>query len=122
MLQEKYGFKAVVYKPAGFENKQAYKAVHGVDLPIRDIEEYDRICKVSPIPISPSSSPTLLFLTARDTRFQEATRFQEERDARFQKALILASQKTRDPAIRERVRSGGGARELVVWEDGHLAG
>eukprot|EP00884_Botryococcus_braunii_P008817 jgi/Botrbrau1/17937/Bobra.50_1s0033.2 len=47
-LEEKYGFKAKVFKPAGFEDKEAYKAVHGVDLPIRDIEEYDRICKVEP--------------------------------------------------------------------------
>jgi hypothetical protein len=43
--QEKYGFKARVYHAAGFETLEDYKKVHGSDLFIRDVEEYDRICK-----------------------------------------------------------------------------
>ena len=45
-MQEKYGFKARVYHAAGFETLEDYKRVHGSDLFIRDVEEYDRICKV----------------------------------------------------------------------------
>ena len=45
-LQEKYGFKARAYHAQGFEDLAAYKKVHGSDLFIRDVEEYDRICKV----------------------------------------------------------------------------
>lgn len=44
--QEKYGFKARVYHARDFEDVAAYKKVHGSDLFIRDVEEYDRICKV----------------------------------------------------------------------------
>ncbi len=46
-VQEKYGFKARTYQAAGFANVAEYKKVHGSDLFIRDIEEYDRICKVT---------------------------------------------------------------------------
>ena len=45
-MQEKYGFKARTYNAAGFANVAEYKKVHGSDLFIRDIEEYDKICKV----------------------------------------------------------------------------
>ncbi|KAK9916259.1 hypothetical protein WJX75_000636 [Coccomyxa subellipsoidea] len=47
-LEEKYGFKARVFQAAGFTNVAEFKKVHGSDLFIRDIEEYDRICKVEP--------------------------------------------------------------------------
>ena len=46
-MQEKYGFRARTYQAAGFANVAEYKKVHGSDLFIRDIEEYDKICKVS---------------------------------------------------------------------------
>lgn len=46
-MQAKYGFKARTYQAAGFANVAEYKKVHGSDLFIRDIEEYDKICKVS---------------------------------------------------------------------------
>ena len=48
LVQEKYGFKARVYQAAGFTNVAEFKKTHGSDLFIRDIDEYDRICKVSP--------------------------------------------------------------------------
>ena len=44
--RRKYGFKALEYHAKGFEDKAAYKKVHGSDLYIVDIDEYDRICKV----------------------------------------------------------------------------
>ncbi len=47
--QEKYGFKAHVFQAAGFTNVAEFKKEHGSDLFIRDIEEYDRICKVRPV-------------------------------------------------------------------------
>ena len=46
-MQEKYGFRARTYQAAGFANVAEYKKVHSSDLFIRDIEEYDKICKVS---------------------------------------------------------------------------
>lgn len=46
-MQEKYGFRARTYQAAGFANVAEYKKVHGSDLFITDIEEYDKICKVS---------------------------------------------------------------------------
>ena len=46
LLQEKYGFKARTYNAAGFADVAEYKKVHGSDLFITDIEEYDKICKV----------------------------------------------------------------------------
>ena len=45
-MQEKYSFKARVFQAAGFANLAEYKKVHGSDLFIRDVDEYDRICKV----------------------------------------------------------------------------
>ncbi|EIE26875.1 adenine nucleotide alpha hydrolases-like protein [Coccomyxa subellipsoidea C-169] len=47
-LEEKYNFKASVFQAAGFTNVAEFKKAHGSDLFIRDIEEYDRICKVEP--------------------------------------------------------------------------
>ena len=37
-----------MFQAAGFTNVAEFKKVHGSDLFIRDIEEYDRICKVLP--------------------------------------------------------------------------
>lgn len=48
--QEKYGFKARTYQAAGFASVAEYKKEHGSDLFIRDIEEYDKICKVGRAP------------------------------------------------------------------------
>ena len=48
ILQDKYGFKAREFHAAGFANVAEYKKEHGSDLFIRDIDEYDRICKVLP--------------------------------------------------------------------------
>lgn len=45
-MQDKYGFKAKDFHAAGFANIAEYKKEHGSDLMIRDIEEYDKICKV----------------------------------------------------------------------------
>ena len=50
-MQEKYGFKAREFHAAGFANLAEYKKEHGSDLPIRDIDEYDRICKVMCCPL-----------------------------------------------------------------------
>lgn len=47
-LEGLYGFRAKVFKPAGFANKQEYVKKHGSDLFLRNIDEYDRICKVEP--------------------------------------------------------------------------
>jgi hypothetical protein len=38
-VEERYNFKALYYTPKDFSTFDEYKAVHGVDLPIRDIEE-----------------------------------------------------------------------------------
>ncbi len=48
-MQEKYNFKASVFQAAGFTNVAEFKKAHGSDLFIRDIDEYDRICKVQPL-------------------------------------------------------------------------
>ena len=48
-VQDKYGFKAREFHAAGFANVAEYKKEHGSDLFIRDIDEYDRICKVAPL-------------------------------------------------------------------------
>jgi len=45
-VQEKYGFQAAEFHAKGFANKAEYKAKHGSDLFLTDIDEYDRICKV----------------------------------------------------------------------------
>ena len=45
---EKYGFKAVEFHAKGLADKAEYKAKHGSDLFLTDIDEYDRICKVPP--------------------------------------------------------------------------
>jgi len=45
--QEKYNFKAHTFHAAGFASRDEYRAAHGSDLYMTDIEEYDRICKVS---------------------------------------------------------------------------
>lgn len=45
--QEKYKFKAHVFHAAGFANREEYRAAHGSDLYLTDIEAYDRICKAS---------------------------------------------------------------------------
>eukprot|EP00271_Cylindrocystis_brebissonii_P011921 TRINITY_DN29944_c0_g1_i1.p1 TRINITY_DN29944_c0_g1~~TRINITY_DN29944_c0_g1_i1.p1 ORF type:complete len:351 (-),score=66.84 TRINITY_DN29944_c0_g1_i1:449-1420(-) len=47
-VEEKYGFKAEVFQAAGLANKEEYVEKHGSDLFIRDIDEYDKICKVEP--------------------------------------------------------------------------
>ncbi|EFJ38718.1 hypothetical protein SELMODRAFT_270214 [Selaginella moellendorffii] len=47
-LEDKYGFKARVFHAADFNTKEEYLAKHGSDLYIRDIDEYDKICKVEP--------------------------------------------------------------------------
>ena len=52
-VQEKYGFKAVEFHAKGFADKAEYKAKHGSDLYLTDIDEYDRICKVCPSTLEP---------------------------------------------------------------------
>eukprot|EP00892_Ulva_mutabilis_P000420 jgi/Ulvmu1/10379/UM061_0063.1 len=47
-VEERYGFKAEIFTPKDFPTVEEYTAVHGVDLPIRDTELYDKICKVEP--------------------------------------------------------------------------
>ena len=47
--QEKYNFKAHTFHAAGFANRDEYRAAHGSDLYMTDIEEYDRICKVNDV-------------------------------------------------------------------------
>jgi 3'-phosphoadenosine 5'-phosphosulfate sulfotransferase (PAPS reductase)/FAD synthetase len=37
--EQRYDFKALYYTPKEFKTFAEYSAVHGVDLPIRDIEE-----------------------------------------------------------------------------------
>ena len=48
-VQGKYGFKAVEFHAKGFADKAAYKAKHGSDLYMVDIDEYDKICKVKDV-------------------------------------------------------------------------
>lgn len=50
-VQEKYGFKALEFHAKGFADKAEYKAKHGSDLYLTDIDEYDRICKVTLPPV-----------------------------------------------------------------------
>ncbi len=45
-LQEKYKFKALNFHAKGFANKAEFKAKHGSDLYLVDIDQYDSICKV----------------------------------------------------------------------------
>ena len=45
--QEKYSFKAHDFHAAGFASREEYRAQHGSDLYLVDIELYDQICKVS---------------------------------------------------------------------------
>ncbi|KAK9823415.1 hypothetical protein WJX72_002591 [[Myrmecia] bisecta] len=47
-LETNYSFQAREFHADGFANKAEYKAKHGSDLYITDIDEYDRICKVEP--------------------------------------------------------------------------
>nr|AAT09442.1 phosphoadenosine 5'phosphosulfate reductase [Selaginella lepidophylla] len=47
-VEERYKFKAHVFHAAGFKNREEYVAKHGSDLYIRDVDEYDKICKVEP--------------------------------------------------------------------------
>ena len=49
-LQEKYGFKAHEFHAAGFASAEEYRAAHGSDLFLVDIQLYDNICKVLPRP------------------------------------------------------------------------
>jgi phosphoadenosine phosphosulfate reductase len=39
-VEARYKFKALRYTPKDFSTYEAYKKVHGVDLPLRDIEKY----------------------------------------------------------------------------------
>ncbi|CAI5503415.1 unnamed protein product, partial [Closterium sp. Naga37s-1] len=45
---ERLGFKAEVFQAVGLNSKEEYVKKHGSDLFIRDIDEYDQICKVEP--------------------------------------------------------------------------
>lgn len=46
--EERYGFKSEVFHAADVGSKAEYDDKYGSDLFIRDIDEYDRICKVEP--------------------------------------------------------------------------
>jgi phosphoadenosine phosphosulfate reductase len=47
-VENTYGFKALHYTPKDFKTASEYQAVHGLDLPIRDIEQCaSRSCKCS---------------------------------------------------------------------------
>ena len=52
LSQAKYGFKAHEFHAAGFASKAEYKAKHGSDLFLTDIELYDKICKVHNVHLS----------------------------------------------------------------------
>ena len=52
--QEKYSFTAHTFQAAGFANRAEYRAAHGSDLFLTNIEEYDHICKASVLPWSAS--------------------------------------------------------------------
>lgn len=45
-MQAQYNFKAEVFHAKDLSDKKAYDDHHGSDLFIRDIDAYDRICKV----------------------------------------------------------------------------
>ncbi|KAL3680759.1 hypothetical protein R1sor_023715 [Riccia sorocarpa] len=47
-VEKRYEFKAHRFQAQGISNKEEYDAKYGSDLFIRDIDEYDRICKVEP--------------------------------------------------------------------------
>ncbi|KAL2621717.1 hypothetical protein R1flu_001922 [Riccia fluitans] len=47
-VENRYGFKAYRFQADGMANKEEYDAKYGSDLFIRDVDEYDRICKVEP--------------------------------------------------------------------------
>lgn len=47
-LEAQYNFKAEVFHAKDLSDKKAYDDHHGSDLFIRDIDAYDRICKVEP--------------------------------------------------------------------------
>ena len=47
-VEAAYGFRAHVFRAAGCADRAAYDAAHGADLWQRDIDAYDRICKVEP--------------------------------------------------------------------------
>ncbi|BBN13532.1 hypothetical protein MPTK1_6g04280 [Marchantia polymorpha subsp. ruderalis] len=47
-VEKRYGCKAHIFQAAGMANKQEYDEKYGSDLFIRDVDEYDRICKVEP--------------------------------------------------------------------------
>lgn len=47
-LEERYSFKALNFHAKGFANKEEFKAEHGSDLYLVDIDKYDSICKVEP--------------------------------------------------------------------------
>jgi phosphoadenosine phosphosulfate reductase len=47
-VEAAYGFKAHTFRAAGCADRAAFDAAHGADLSARDIDEYDRICKVEP--------------------------------------------------------------------------
>jgi hypothetical protein len=67
-VQEKYGFKALEFHAKGFANKTEYKAKHGSDLYLTDIDEYDRICKVI-VSLPPYMEPLISGLRACLTSF-----------------------------------------------------
>lgn len=72
-LQEKYGFKAVEFFAKGFANKEEYRKVHGSDLFLVDLEEYDRICKVMHFPGFPAVFPAALYTAVRALTIQIGT-------------------------------------------------
>jgi phosphoadenosine phosphosulfate reductase len=39
-VESRYNFKALYFTPKDFKTAEEYQKVHGVDLPIRDIELY----------------------------------------------------------------------------------
>ncbi|DBA82815.1 TPA: hypothetical protein ACH3X1_007038 [Trebouxia sp. C0004] len=47
-LEDKYGFKAEEFHAADSVDSKDFRAKHGRDLYLTDIDEYDRICKVEP--------------------------------------------------------------------------
>jgi phosphoadenosine phosphosulfate reductase len=47
-VEAAYGFRAQVFRAVGCADRAAYDAKHGADLWQKDIDEYDRICKVEP--------------------------------------------------------------------------
>ncbi|KAK9801365.1 hypothetical protein WJX73_000633 [Symbiochloris irregularis] len=64
-LEDKYNFKAKVFHAKDLPDKKAYQAAHGSDLFIRDIDEYDRICKVEPFNRSLQETETDVMINGR---------------------------------------------------------